>query len=119
VVLLGGTYGVVYAVLRRHLTAIGADRVRANRERFQIAQEAFGGIKDVKVLGLEEGYIHSFRKPALRHARHQASSTIIGELPRFILEALMFGGMLGLLLILMAVRSGTLETVLPLVTLYA
>jgi len=48
VVLLGGAYALIYSILRSYLARIGADRVRANRERFQIAQEALGGIKDVK-----------------------------------------------------------------------
>lgn len=119
VVLLGGAYGLIYAVLRRYITRIGAERVKANRARFQIAQEALGGIKDVKVLGLENGYLKSFSKPAQHFARVQANKQIIGEMPRFALQGLLFGGMLVLLLILLAVENGNLSAVLPLIALYA
>ena len=44
--LLGGGYTGIYLLLRKYLSRIGADRVQANRERFQIAQEALGGIKE-------------------------------------------------------------------------
>lgn len=83
VVVLGGTYAVIYLVLRRYISRIGAQRVAANRARFQVAQEALGGITDVKVRGLEDGYIRSFRRPASRFARVQAANQIIGEVRQF------------------------------------
>lgn len=119
VVVLGGAYALIYLVLRRYISRIGAERVRANRARFQVAQEALGGIKDVKVLGLEDGYIRSFRRPASRFARVQANNQIIGQMPQFALQALMFGGMLLLLVGLLITREGALEEVLPIVALYA
>jgi ABC-type bacteriocin/lantibiotic exporter with double-glycine peptidase domain len=62
--LLGGSYFGIYLFLRRFLSRIGADRVKANQERFQIAQEAFGGIKEIKADGLEQGYFRSFSRSA-------------------------------------------------------
>ncbi|MDZ7736215.1 MAG: ABC transporter transmembrane domain-containing protein [Gammaproteobacteria bacterium] len=94
VVLLGGAYSILYAVLRHYIARIGAERVKANQERFKIAQEALGGIKDVKVLGLENGYIRSFAQPARRFARVQLSSQVINQIPQFALQGLAFGGML-------------------------
>lgn len=119
VVVLGGAYAIIYLTLRHYIGRIGAQRVAANRARFQVAQEALGGIKDVKVRGLEDGYMHSFGKPASRFARVQAANQIIGEVPQFALQALMFGGMLLLLVGLMITRDGSLENVLPVVALYA
>lgn len=119
VVLLGGSYALIYVVLRRYISRIGAKRMRANRVRFQMAQEALGGIKDVKVLGLEDGYVFGFRRPAREFAKTQANNQIVGELPKFALQALMFGGMLLLLVGLLLTRQGTLEDVFPIVGLYA
>ena len=117
--LLGGSYFVIYLALRRFLSRIGKDRVKANQERFQIAQEAFGGIKEVKAAGLEQGYFRSFLNPARRFAKHQAANRIAGMVPRFFLEALAFGGMLIVILILLAVRGGTLDQVLPTLGVFA
>lgn len=119
VVVLGGAYGLIYAVLRHYLARIGAERVKTNQERFQIAQEALGGIKDVKVLGLENAYIQSFARPAQRFARVQANNQIINQMPQFALQGLVFGGMLMLLLVLLVAERGELSAVLPLIALYA
>lgn len=116
---LGGAYAVIYLVLRRYIGRIGAKRVKANRARFQVAQEALGAIKEVKVLGLEDGYINAFRRPANRFARVQASNQVIGELPQFALQALMLSTMMVLLLGLLSIRQGALDAVLPVITLYA
>ena len=119
VFILGGVYVSIYAMLRRFLARIGVDRVRANRERFKIAQEALGGIKDVKILGLEEGYLRSFSKSAKRYARRQSTNQIIGILPKFLLQGIAFGGILAILLALLVTKEADLAEVLPLMALYA
>jgi ABC-type multidrug transport system fused ATPase/permease subunit len=117
--LLGGGYTGIYLFLRKYLSRIGADRVQANKERFQIAQEALGGIKEVKAAGLEWGYLKSFLKPAYRFARHQAGNTIAGKTPRFVLDAFAFGGILLVIMILLSTRGGNLDQVLPTLGVFA
>lgn len=111
--LVGGAFALLYWRLRGLLERIGEDRRVANRERFQIAQEALGGIKDVKVMELEEGYIRRFHDPSRRLARHQASMDLLAELPRHGLEAIGFGGMLLFLFFLLSTSQGDPGTVLP------
>lgn len=59
-------YGLIYRCARGYLGRIGHERRQANTERFEIVSEAFGGIKDVKVGGLEQAYTRRFEKPAHR-----------------------------------------------------
>ena len=112
-------YGLIYAGTRRYLAFIGGDRIEANRQRYQIAQEATAGIKDVKVLGLEQGYIRRFKDPASRFARHQATNAIIGAMPSYGLQAVTYGGGLLLVLWLLASRDGDIGAVLALIGVYA
>lgn len=117
--IVGGAYTFIYLILRRYVSRIGAKRVRANQDRFQVAQEALGGIKDVKVLGLEDIYMDSFRRPASRFATTQANNRIISEMPKFALQGLLFGGMLLLLVSLLLLEGGSLANVLPIIGLFA
>ena len=116
---LGGSYGLIYFGIRRLLNRIGEQRVHANRERYQAANEAMGGIKDVKMLGLENAYLRRFREPAAVFARAQALAAILGQIPRYVLEAVAFGGMLVILLVLLARADGRLEEVIPLLGMFA
>lgn len=118
VTVIGGAYAVMYVSVRRVLIRIGTQRVEANKARFRIAHEAIGGIKEVKVHGLEDGYLRSFRQPASRLARVQAFSRVIGELPQYALRAFVAGGMIALLVGLLEARNGDLGTVLPLIGVY-
>jgi len=114
---LGGTYGLIYFGVRSYLTRIGAERVRTNKERFQAVQEAFGGIKEVKVCGLEAPFLKRFEPPANRFARVQANAAILGQLPRFILEAIAFGGVFIVILYMMG-RPGGLQEAVPILAVY-
>ncbi len=115
---LGGAYTLIYKLLKNHLTKIGEDRFSANEKRYKIVSEAFGAAKEVKVLGLEQSYIDKFSDPAKTFANVQASAMIVGQLPRFALEALTFGGMLLAILYLMA-QMGNFASAIPIIALYA
>ena len=118
-VMLGGSYGAIYALVRRRLNRLGLERAHANLKRFQMAGDAVGGIKDVKILGLEQAYLDRFRKPALAVAEIDAETSAIGEVPRYLLEAIGFGGMLLFVIVMLASGSGDLGKVLPILGVYA
>ncbi|WP_299652301.1 ABC transporter ATP-binding protein [uncultured Jannaschia sp.] len=118
-VLLGVCFGLIYRRLRGHLLEIGQDRKIATRERYKITTEAMGGIKEVKTLGLEDIFVKRFHDPSWRLARHQASVSLLGEMPRYVLEALAFGGMLVFILYLLWSHDGSLDTVLPVLGAFA
>jgi ATP-binding cassette, subfamily B, bacterial PglK len=112
-------YGFILLFANRSLARLGRIRGTANQERFQVAQEAFGGLKEVKVLDLEDSYLQRFREPARRMADAHARAVITAELPRHALEGIAIGGMLAFVLWLLAVRGGQLESVLPVLGAYA
>ena len=118
-VLLGGSYGLIYLGVRNRLARLGEARFEANHQRFQAAGDVVGGIKDVKILGLEETYLRRFQKPALALAEYDATSAVISEFPRHILEAIGFGGMLLFVLVMLATDEGSLGAVLPVLGVYA
>lgn len=115
---LGIAYASLFVLVRHYLRRIGEDRVSANDQRFKVTNEAFGGIKDVKVAGLEESYVERFRVPSLQMARHEVAAKLISELPSFAMQALVFGGIMVVLLYFLASRGG-LSDALPAFSLYA
>ncbi len=118
-VVLVASYTLVFVTARRHLGRIGQQRYAANGARYKIAQEATGGIKDVKLMGLEEGYINRFRKPAYAMATANTAKVVIGDAPRHLLEGIAFGGMMLMILYLLVTGSGELGGILPILGVYA
>tara|TARA_B100000989_G_scaffold21727_1_gene14248 strand:+ start:15132 stop:16889 length:1758 start_codon:yes stop_codon:yes gene_type:complete len=115
---LGAAYIIIYSLSLNYLSKIGEERLRSNQKRFTTVSEAFGAAKELKVGGLEQIYIDRFSDPAKTYARHQASAAVIGQLPRFALEAVAFGGILLVILYLMN-QKGSFNSALPIISLYA
>ena len=115
---LGSAYGLIYKFSRGYVTRIGKETIKANLWRFTTISEAFGATKEIKVGGLEQIYIKRFSDPARIIARNSTHSNIIGQLPRYALEAITFGGMILLVLYLMS-KSGTFIEAIPIIALFA
>lgn len=115
---MGLLYGLIYILVRRRLTYYGEQRRISNQQRFQVLGEVFGGIKDVKVAGLEKQYLGRFEDPAYRFAIAQGQAQTTSQLPRYAMEAIAFGGILGVVLFLMR-TTGSLQDSLPVLSLYA
>ena len=106
IVVLGGTYATVYALIRSKLQRIGKESVKANRLRFKTTAEAFGGVKEIKSLGRESYFLRQFGNASRRLANFQAASRIYSVLPRYLIHAVAFGGfMLGFILLVAAGRD--------------
>jgi ATP-binding cassette, subfamily B, bacterial PglK len=115
---LGLAYALIYKFCENFLNHIGEERLKANQSRFKAISEAFGAFKEIKVSGLEQPYLKRFANPAHNMARHQTSSNMIKQLPRFAMEAIAFGGMLLVILYLIS-KNDTFTDVIPVIALYA
>jgi ABC-type multidrug transport system fused ATPase/permease subunit len=110
---LGLGYGLIYLRFRGRLHRLGEDMMNAYEDRFLVAQEATGGIKDVKVLGLEATYVKSYSVAARKAAHSGATMGVMSELPRFVLEAITFGTLLGLILLMLLQSGGNVTEIVP------
>lgn len=115
--ILGAAYGLIYTFIRSFLKRIGQERLKKNKLRFTAISEAFGAIKEIKVGGLEKFYISRFSKPAQIFAQHQSTVQILGQLPRYALEAVAFGGLL-LMILFLFIQKGNFIDILPMIVFY-
>ena len=116
--ILGISYGLAIYFINSYLSKIGKLKYDANKQRFNIVNEAFSSIKEIKVSSLEKIYLDKFEPAAENYAKYQWSVSVISQMPRFVLEALAFGGMILVALFLMSTKEG-LSSALPIMTMYA
>src|SRR5262249_6155889 len=50
---IGTVYGLLFVTIRQWISKVGQRRFKANQARFEAANEVFGGIKEIKLLGNE------------------------------------------------------------------
>ena len=116
-ILLGGAYGLIFYFIRKFLVQIGKERLKNNQLRFTALSEAFGAAKEVKLSGLEETYVKRFSNPAHDFAKNHSFAQVLSELPRYVLEAIAFGGVL-LMILYLLLQTGSFNNVLPIISLY-
>jgi len=114
---LGFLYGIIFYGFKKYLRRIGKNRLDSNESRFITISDAFGAIKEVKIGGLEQFYLKNFSESAKEYAQTTASSQILGQIPRYVLESLVFGGILLVILYLM-IQSGSFDQAIPIISLY-
>ena len=66
--LLGGLYGAIFWRVNKNLKRRGQLRMQANKMRFKSVNEAFGGIKEIKVLNREPYFLERYSKASFRLA---------------------------------------------------
>ena len=114
---LGTAYGLIFYFTKNYLDSLGKNNLKNNQLRFTSISEAFGAIKEIKVAGLEKTYTQLFSKPAQTYHQNYASSQLVAQLPRFLLEAISFGGILIIILYIIS-KSGSFNSALPIISLY-
>jgi ABC-type multidrug transport system fused ATPase/permease subunit len=116
--ILGCAYIILYNLSQRKLARLGEERFEANAQRSKLVGEAFGGIKDLKILNRELYFLNLFS----RHARIAESKMVtlglISQLPSYIMEVFSFGGILIIVLYFLVVRQNS-DQALPVMALYA
>jgi len=120
---LGATYGGTYIFSRIRLNRLGRRRAKENAARYRLAAEAFGGIKEIKLLGREAAYLDRFSKPSYSMARALVQIQMMAQTPYYTIQAVALGGVILLCLVLIGpagLGSGNaLAAILPLLGVFA
>ena len=114
---LGGAYVLVYLTIRGITRRQGKERVVANKARFEVVGEAFGGVKEVKLRSLENYYLNIFDSPSRLFASTQATNAILSVTPKHVIEAIAFGSVMGIAVYLLTQQTD-MGVILPLLGAY-
>lgn len=114
---LTGAYGIIFYFLRNYINILGDKRLKSDEQRFIAVSEAFGAAKEIKIGGLEKIYVKLFSNAAKIFATTVSAVKVLAQLPRFILEAIAFGGILLIILYMMS-QAGNFNDTLPVLSLY-
>ena len=115
---LGIFYFGIYKIMSLKLSAVGKSRLESNEGRFTAVMETFAASKEVKIGNHEDFCIKNFSKPAKIYAQKQITAEVIATLPRFIFEAIAFGGLM-IFILYLTNNQGNFSNSIPIVTLYA
>jgi ABC-type multidrug transport system fused ATPase/permease subunit len=116
---LAGAYYAAYRLVQERQRIWGSEYRNRSLDYMRVVQEAFGGVKELQVLGREGLAIERQRTGLTRMNYALAANTTIAQVPRYLLETIAFGGIL-MLAVLLVVRGGTnSREIIPILALYA
>lgn len=113
------SYAIIYKIVRKRLQKNGQTISDVSVQRFRLMNEGFGGIKDVLLLGRKQDFITRFKESGKQFAYARGNTLVLNQVPRYFMELLAFGAMVGLVLYLILKNQGNLATILPILAVYA
>lgn len=111
-------YFSIFFYFSRQLKEGGEKRLEQNMERYKSANEALGGIKDIKMLGVESYFLRKFFNSSEIFSNVQSWYQTVGQVPRYIMEIVAFGGIVGLVIFLTGTGKPMQEAI-PLISFFA
>jgi ABC-type multidrug transport system fused ATPase/permease subunit len=114
----GAVYSALYFFVRSRLSRYGKDRWEANALRYKTAAEAFGGIKDVKILGKEPFFVHSYGLGVRKYTSAEAANQVLSQLPSMAMQSLAIGFTITMVIVLLLLR-GSFVQIAPMLAVFA
>ena len=104
-------YFCIYSIFRSILLTNSKTISSSNQERFKIVNESMRGLRETKIFGMEDYFINEFSFFSKNVAKSTASSQIISNTPKNLIEFIVFGILI--LFIISIINYGNLEKSLP------
>jgi HlyD family secretion protein len=118
-VVFGLAYFLLYKLVRKQLYINGQSLSDLSRIRYQLMNAGFGGIKDVLLLNRHQDFVSRFEETGKKQAKAQGRNNGLQQVPRYLMEFVAFGSMIGLVLYFITAHQGNLAIVLPILAVYA
>ncbi len=113
------SYLFLFLTVRVQLQKNGTQLSDVLGERFKLMNDGFGGIKDVLLLGRSNYFISRFDEAGKKFSYARGTNHAISLVPRYLMELVAFGSMIGLVLFLLDSKSNNVASVLPMLSIYA
>jgi ABC-type multidrug transport system fused ATPase/permease subunit len=118
VFIFSAAYITIYLFVRDRLRLYGDARLKNNQIRYSLISEIFGAFKEIKVGKEQKFYLNRFNLSSETITTLQSKSHLIGHLPRFVLEGVVFGGAILIILILTEQNNNSIFEYVPVVAIY-
>lgn len=111
--------GTFVIVSKKYSARIGAECQKYKGKLYQWMNQSLGGIKEVKILNREEYFINEYQKYFHKFVHGLRINRLIGEMPRYFVEASCMTGLLVAILVKMFFGYNDITVYIPQLTVFA
>lgn len=111
-------YALLSLITRAKLRRSGQAMLKASQAKTKAALEALNSFKITRAFGLENFFVERFGHLSKESIKHLTFSKLISDFPKQVMDAIVFCGAIGVILILIS-QGKEFNSFVPLLTLYA
>ena len=100
---------LILLVLQKHFRRYGRENQRLSGYLIRYLQQSFEGIKEIKLLGAEEYFIKNYNETYSKQADISVGYSTNNLIPKYIIEVVCIGGILGYLAVNVLVNPNYME----------
>lgn len=120
ILVFGLGYVVVFQGLKSRNREKGVTQLEASKAKFLTVEDVLVGLKEIKVYGLEPYFTRRYVSALNSFSRAASAAQVYAQIPKFFLEALIFGFIVtGILLIVTSEQENLLQHYLPVLVVFA
>ncbi len=106
-----------FFLVRKKMRDAGQESRRINIRMLKAVHQAIGGIKEVKVMGREDFFIHTYSSNGDAFVENEKKYALLAGLPKHLIEVFCVGGILTVVAVKIATH-GELSTLIPSLTAF-
>ncbi|MEA9417314.1 ABC transporter ATP-binding protein [Aeromonas caviae] len=118
VLILSVSYCLLFTLVKNKLARNGRLISEFSKKRFSLMNEGFSGIKELHLLNRQGYYIDLFKHSSKIFARAYGESNSLYNIPRYIMEFIIYSSMIGLVITLLAFYNDNISSVLPVLGIF-
>jgi len=111
-------YYILFILVRKKLNINGINISKVSKKRFLLMNEGFGSIKDVLILNRQEDFIRQFEESGIVFAEAYGSSNTLYNMPRYIMEFIMYSSMISLIIFLLYLSDGDMASAIATLAIF-
>ncbi len=112
-------YLLLFITVRVKLQVNGTELSNVIGDRFKLINECFGGIRHVLLTGRQRYFIEKFVSAGKIYANARGTNHAISIVPRYFMELIAFGSMIGLALYFVKTKPDSIDLITPILAVYA
>lgn len=118
VITISLTYYILFGVVKNRLSKNGKLISITAKNRFKLLNEGFSAIKEIQILGREDFFIEKFKESGKIYSKSYGSSNSLYNIPRYIIEFILFFSMVVLVLVFLLGDENKFSTFLPILAVF-
>ncbi len=118
VITISLTYYILFGIVKNRLSKNGKLISLTAKKRFKLLNEGFNAIKEIQILGREDFFVAKFKESGKIYAKSYGSSNSLYNIPRYIIEFILYFSMVILVLVFVLGDENKFSTFLPVLAVF-